>query len=107
MPSGEIKTEKERRDTMTKQTSTFGKGLPEMKISAGAVSVTVWHNETKRNDGKISEYSTISIQRSYKDAEGNWKNTNSLRLNDVPKARAALNKAYEYLVFKEQGATQQ
>lgn len=73
---------------------------PEKKFSAGAVSATIWKNATTRKDGNLAEFSTISLQRSYKDAAGNWQNASSLRLNDIPKAGLVLQKAYEYLTYK-------
>lgn len=77
--------------------------MPEKKFSTGAISATVWKNNgTSKKDGSAVEFKTITLQRRYTDKEGNWKSTNSLRLNDLPKASMVLNKAYEYLVFKEQ-----
>ena len=70
---------------------------PEKKFKAGAVSATIWKN----GEGDQS-YNTISLERAYKDKTGNWKNTNSLRLNDLPKARMVLDKAYEYVVLNGQ-----
>tara|TARA_Y100000034_G_scaffold121089_1_gene164875 strand:+ start:202 stop:471 length:270 start_codon:yes stop_codon:yes gene_type:complete len=73
---------------------------PEKKISAGAIHVTIWNNEFEKN-GQISEFKTISFDRNYKDKDGAWKSTNQLRVNDIPKAVAALNKAYETLILKD------
>ncbi|MBT4651463.1 hypothetical protein HOC13_02970 [Candidatus Woesearchaeota archaeon] len=72
--------------------------LPEKKFRAGSISATVWLN--KSQEGK--EYRTISIDRNYKDKNDEWQSTNSLRVNDLPKARVVLQKAYEYLVLNEQ-----
>ncbi|GIU69262.1 MAG: hypothetical protein KatS3mg002_0498 [Candidatus Woesearchaeota archaeon] len=44
----------------------MGKNLPEKKFRAGAITATVWSNETVR-DGKKVSYKTISFERSYKD----------------------------------------
>lgn len=76
--------------------------IPEKKFRAGAISVTVWKNKGKGTEGEEVEYSTISIERGYKDKEGAWQSTNSMRVNDLPRASVALQKAYEYLVLKEQ-----
>ncbi len=79
---------------------------PEKKFSTGVISATVWKNNgTSKKDGSPVEFRTISLQRRYTDKEGTWKSTNSLRLNDLPKASLVLNKAYEYLVMKEQDAS--
>jgi len=76
--------------------------LPEKKFRAGAISATVWLNQGQKVNGEKSEYRTISIERCYTDKEGNWQNTNSLRVNDLPKAMVVLQKAYEHLVLSEQ-----
>ncbi|MAF99298.1 MAG: hypothetical protein CMH61_01680 [Nanoarchaeota archaeon] len=72
---------------------------PEKKFRAGAVSATIWRNAGQNQQGEAVEYRTISLDRVYKDRDGNWKNTSSLRVNDLPKATIALQKAYEYLVI--------
>ena len=76
--------------------------LPERKFSTGALVATVWENQGKSKEGEDVSYKTISLQRRYKDEKGEWKSTNSFRLNDLPKASLVLQKAYEYLVLKEQ-----
>jgi len=79
------------------------KNKPEKKFRAGAVTATVWKNHTE--EGK--EYSTVSFERSYKDKNEQWQTTNSLRVNDLPRAAMVLNKAYEFLAMKEQGAAEE
>lgn len=76
--------------------------VPEKKFRAGALSATVWLNKGQKLDGEESEYRTISFDRNYMDKAGKWQSSNSLRINDLPKAAVILQKAYEYLVFKEQ-----
>ena len=73
---------------------------PEIKFVAGSVSATVWNNTTLKNEKQV-EYKTISFDRRNKDKDGNWQSTNSLRLNDLPKAVSVLRRAYEYLVVRE------
>lgn len=86
---------------MEKETNT-----PEKRFSTGAISATVWKNSgTNKRTGEPTEFNTITLQRRYKDKEGNWQTSNSLRVNDLPKASLVLNKAYEYLVLREQSAT--
>ncbi len=79
-----------------------GGNLPEKKFRAGAISATVWKNKGQKATGEETEYRTISIERSYTDKAGKWQSTNSLRINDLPKAACVLQKAYEHLVFNEQ-----
>lgn len=78
------------------------KNLPEKKFSTGAISATIWNNQAiQQKTGEAVAYKTISLQRRYKDKTGEWKSTNYLRLNDLPRASLVLNKAYEYLLLKE------
>jgi hypothetical protein len=76
--------------------------LPEKKFRAGAISATIWLNTGHNATGEAVEYRTISIERSYTDKEGKWQSTNSMRINDLPKATLVSQKAFEFLVFKEQ-----
>ncbi len=76
------------------------KNLPEKKFSAGAVTATIWKNTTTK-DNRLVEYRTVSFERNYKDKNDEWQTTNSLRINDLPKAKLVLGKAYEYLILKE------
>lgn len=66
---------------------------PTKKFRAGAVTATIWENQTEKG-----KYYSVETQRSYKDKDNKWQNTNSLRLNDLPKATLALNKAYEWIL---------
>ena len=76
-----------------------GKNKPEKRFTAGAVTATVWKNE-RSFEGKETEFLSVSLQRSYKDKEDNWQHTNNLRVNDLPKAVLVLQKAYEYILMK-------
>ncbi len=76
---------------------------PLKKFRAGPVSATVWSNPGKPFDGIEREYNTISLERNYKDKDGSWKTTGSMRVNDLPKVSVVVNKAYEYLVLNKNG----
>ena len=82
------------------ETETIG-NLPERKFSTGALVATVWQNQGKGQSGEDVSYRTVSFQRRYKDGNGSWQSTSTLRVNDLPKASLVLQKAYEYLVMKE------
>ena len=75
---------------------------PEKKFSTGVISATIWKNSGTSKKGEPVEFRTISLQRRYTNENGEWKSTSSLRINDLPKASLDSNKAYEYLVIKEQ-----
>ena len=72
---------------------------PEKKFRAGAVCATIWKNDRQRATGESFSYHTISLERSYKDKEGNWKSAGSMRLQDLPKAALVLQEAYRHLVL--------
>lgn len=75
--------------------------LPEKRFSTGAIVAAVWNNKAQTRSGEEAEFKTVSLQRRYKDKDGNWKSTYTLRVNDLPKAALVLNKAYEYLVLRD------
>ena len=79
--------------------------MPHKKFIAGAVSATIWQNAGKK-DGREYEYSSLSLERTYKDKDGKWQNTGSLRVTDLPKEVVVLSKAYEYLVLRDQAKAQ-
>lgn len=81
-------------------TATQSKNPPEKKFRAGAITATVWNNQSVK-DGKINSYKTVSFERSFKDPQGNWKTTTSLREMDLPKAELVIRKAYEYLALAD------
>ena len=73
---------------------------PEKKFKCGACSASVFVNEVKTADGMVPT-KTVSLQRAYKDKDGNFQHTTSFKDNDIPKAVLALTKAYDYLVSEE------
>ncbi|MBT4541026.1 hypothetical protein HOC35_05925 [Candidatus Woesearchaeota archaeon] len=86
-----------------KNTSTGN--MPVKRISAGAISVSIWQNSGEK-DGRQYEFSSMSIDRAYKDKEGAWQHTSQLRTADLPKAVVVLSKAYEFLILKEKATAQ-
>lgn len=78
------------------------RNVPEKKFSTGVITATVWQNQGKSRNGEIVGYRTVSLQRRYKDKNGSWQSSNSFRVNDLPKAALVTQKAYEYIVLREQ-----
>lgn len=70
---------------------------PVKKFRVGAVSCAVWQNDGKEG----TKFFSVTMDRRYKDKEGNWKSTNSLGVNDLPKAILVLQKAFEFALLKE------
>ena len=74
---------------------------PEIVFKVGAVRASVFRNTIEKNGQSIS-LPKVAIEVRYKDKTGQWNGTNSLSLNDLPKAILALQKAYEYLMEHKQ-----
>jgi len=70
---------------------------PEKTFKVGAVRASIFRN-TIEKDGRSIPLPKVVIEVRYKDKMGQWQGTNSLSLNDLPKAILALQKAYEYLM---------
>ena len=69
---------------------------PEIVFKVGAVRASVFRN-TIEKAGQLIQMPKVAIEVRYKDKTGQWQGTNSLSLNDLPKAILALQKAFEYL----------
>ncbi len=70
---------------------------PEITFKIGAVRASIFRN-TIAKDGKFIPLPKVVIEVRYKDKAGQWQGTNSLSINDLPKAILALQKAFEYLM---------
>lgn len=70
---------------------------PERVFKMGAVRASIFRNTLERN-GESVPIAKVIIEVRYRDKAGQWQGTNSLSINEVPKAITALQKAYEYLV---------
>ena len=73
---------------------------PEKRFRCGGCEAAVFENEINRG-GKTMKIKKVSFQKRYKSMDGEWKSTNSLDINEIPKAILALSKVYEYLVIWE------
>ena len=70
---------------------------PIKRFSDRLLSVAVWKNKGTGRDGEETEFHTVSVSRSYKDRNGEFKNTNSLRPDDLSAVRDLLTQAEEFL----------
>ncbi len=78
---------------------------PETKIKIGAISASVWKRTHKTQDGREFDRRQVSIDRAYKDKEGNWKNVTSFDANDIPKVVLALQEAYALIVKNSEASS--
>jgi hypothetical protein len=77
---------------------------PETVFKVGAVRASVFKNIISK-DGQSIPLAKVVIEVRYKDKTGNWQGTNSLSINDLPKAILALQKAFEYLMENKMSVT--
>lgn len=70
---------------------------PTKIYKAGAISLSLWENETQ--DGNTM--SSFTLNRSYKDKDDKWQKTQTLRVSDLPKLKVLLDEAYKDSIFNE------
>ena len=69
---------------------------PVEKFKAGQIVASIW--KQKRKEGQDYDTFSVSVEKNYKDKEGNWKKTSSFQVNELPKVELVCNKAYDYLL---------
>ena len=77
-----------------------GQQTPIAKFKAGAVSSALWENEIEVN-GKTVTILKATVQRRYKDKDGNWQSSGSFSRNEIPLAVHCLQKAFEKIIEKQ------
>jgi hypothetical protein len=70
---------------------------PVAKFKAGQVSAAVWENEVTTNGRQVTMLKA-SVQRRYKDKDGQWKSSMSFSRNEIPLAIYCLQKAFEHII---------
>jgi hypothetical protein len=75
--------------------------MPVAKFKAGQVSSAVWKNEIQVK-GVPVEILKATVQRRYKDRDGNWQSSGSFSRNEIPLAIHCLQKAFEKIIETQQ-----
>jgi len=70
---------------------------PVKKFSAGSVSCALWENEATV-DGRKVNLLKATVERRYKDKDGQWKSSGSFSRNEIPLAVLCLLKAFAAIV---------
>ena len=76
-------------------------GKPIKVFRAGNMEAAIFENQTAKGTMK-----NVVLSKRYKTAEGEWKSTNSLGINDIPKAIVVLILAYKYLLMGDRAEEQ-
>ena len=74
---------------------------PEKRFKCGSCEAAVFENEIEVAGNK-KKVKKVSFQKRYRTADGEWKSTYSLDVNDLPKAQLVLSKAFEYLAMESE-----
>ena len=70
---------------------------PVAKFQAGQVSAAIWENDISVNGRQVTVLKA-TIQRRYKDKDGDWKSSGSYSRNDLPLLAFCIFKSYEYMI---------
>jgi len=87
-PAGSI--EREPRMTTATDKTTEPKSLPVDTWRVGFLSAAIWQREAKD-----SAYYSVSFERSYKDAQGNWQTTSNLDYEDLMNVSKMAEQAFD------------
>lgn len=75
------------------------KNQPAVKLRDGTLSVTIWEQK-----GTKGPFYTVQLKRGYQDENGNWKDSDSFKRNDLLKASRLLHLAYDRIAELHQAA---
>ena len=70
---------------------------PVKKFSAGAISCSLWENQIAVG-GIPTTVLKASVERRYKDRNGEWKSSNSYSRNEIPLVIHLLQEAFGYML---------
>ena len=70
---------------------------PVKKFRAGSVSCALWENEATVN-GKTMTMLKASVERRFKNGDGEWKSSGSFSRNEIPLAIWCLQKAFDTML---------
>ena len=73
---------------------------PIAKFKAGQVSSAVWENQVQVKGQSITILKA-TVQRRYKDHDGNWQSSGSFSRNEIPLAIYCLQQAFEQIIEKQ------
>jgi len=71
---------------------------PVAKFAAGQVSAAIWENEVTTKAGKKVTMLKASVERRYKDKDGQWKSSGSFSRNEIPMAIYCLQKSFDHII---------
>ena len=79
-------------ETTTPTKPQTGQG-PAAKVRLGRIQASIWENASEKGP-----YYTVTLDRRYTDAEGNWQSTQSFKLDDLLLLAKAADKAHDEII---------
>lgn len=74
---------------------------PVKEYRSGSISSAIWRNETDR-DGKTVVQHSVRVRKHYRDrVTGEWRESDYLFPDDLPRVQLVLAKCYEFIVLQE------
>jgi hypothetical protein len=73
---------------------------PLAKIRAGSASCALWENEITVN-GAQKTVLKASVERRFRDSNGEWRSSNSFSRNEIPLAIFCLARAFDRIINEE------
>ena len=77
-----------------------GQQMPVARWKAGQVSAALWENEVHTSRGPVKMLK-VTVQRRYKNSEGQWLNSSSFGRNEIPLAIYCLERAFEKIIEQQ------
>ena len=74
---------------------------PVKRFQLGRITASIWRNVRKLDSGEDATLFSVTLDKRYRDKDGNWQGSSSLHFNEIPRAIFVLNKAYEFLAMKD------
>jgi hypothetical protein len=76
---------------------------PKAKFTAGPVSAAIWENKVNAKSGKQVTLLKATVERRFKDKEGNWRSSGSFSRNEIPLAVYCLEESFEAMIKANKG----
>jgi hypothetical protein len=75
---------------------------PVAKFTAGQVSAAIWENEVTTKAGTKVVILKATVERRYKDRDGQWKSSGSFSRNEIPFVIYCLQKSLDHIITARQ-----
>lgn len=78
---------------------------PEKSFRAGGVSSAVWRHDRQQDGRTVTNYSATFSKRFFDKTTQQWRDSDTFFPEDLPRLILVSQKAYEYIVLREQDNT--